>query len=576
MSEDASISVGANASAAERVAAVMKTTWRDLGDSIKSSIGGAARAVLADLASIATAQGKVNFTSQHQQVREFEGATARMATAMRRDLEGVRASVESTGHAIGKRPGEVAQWADSVGQLTYDLGGAADAMKGMSGLAADTGRGVESYRGLAVTLSTVGHVAGDTTHAVGVLQAQADMLGTKGGVAAFADQIDALRDTVSNFAVSSEADFSKITALAAELGKGLSPQAAGRVQQSAFGAVAADPLKWERYLGHGIMNKEGHVEDPSKVLQEITEKTRRRYGKDARRVLQLNFGAETGAAMDNADYKEAAKAAGLGPSDKPAAAQSTLNNTDAGKRNIAEADADISARKMSGSATALGTAADKLQKFAASYPILSTALTTGVTMGMGTLASTLGSHIATMMGGKGAGGAVGGAVDLATKGIGGVGAAIPVIGAGLAGVGVGMAAGELIMGSDENIYNDAVHNKTGEDKKNDSRTASLKSVRDRVRAAKGAAALPGGVTVSEEDTQLARNAASGSQEAVAALASKIHSEGASEKDAQIIARAVAEAVKSGMKGVQIVNASGGPVNMSENGAQSSSAGSQGT
>lgn len=436
---DAEITVGADASAVERAASSAKAAWRDVGQSLTSALGGAAQGIATSLAEVAAAQGKINFSSQHQQVREFESATARLATASGRDLEAVRSSAEATGRAIGKRPAEVTAWTSSVGQLAYSYKGVEESLRGVSALAAETGRTADDYRGLAVTLSTVGHAAGSTTHAIGVMHAQADEMGTVGGIAAFADQVEALGDTVSRFAGSSEKDFLKVTGLAAELGRGLSPAAAGRVQQGAFGALAADPLRWERYLGRSITDEHGRVEDPAKVMQELTEKTKRRYGADARRVMMLNFGAETGAAMFNADYEGASKSAGLAPSATPGAAQEKLLATDAGKRGVAEAELAASSRSLLGSSTALGRAADGLQKFSANNPLTGTFAATVATTTLSGFLSKYGGSIATMMGGKGGGGAVGGVVDLATSGknsplggLGKLGSAVGIVGAALA------------------------------------------------------------------------------------------------------------------------------------------------
>lgn len=449
MKRDAEITVGADASAVERAAASAKAAWRDVGQSLTSALGSAAQGIATNLAEVAAAQGKVNFSSQHQQVRELESATARLATATGRDLESVRSAAEATGKAIGKRPGEVTAWTSSVGQLAYSYKGVEESLRGVSALAAETGRTADDYRGLAVTLSTVGHAAGSTTHAIGVMHAQADEMGTVGGISAFADQVEALGDTVSRFAGSSEKDFLKVTGLAAELGKGLSPAAAGRVQQGAFGALAADPLRWERYLGRSITDEHGRVEDPAKVMQELTEKTKRRYGKDARRVMMLNFGAETGAAMFNADFEHAAQSAGLAPSAKPGAAQQKLIATDAGQRGVAEAELAASSRSLLGSSTALGRAADGLQKFSANNPLTGTFAAAVASTTLSGFLSKYGGSISTMMGGRG-GGAVGGVVDLATQGkrapvggLGSLGAAAGIFGAALAAKEAGAIGADL-------------------------------------------------------------------------------------------------------------------------------------
>ncbi len=579
MANDAQIIVGADASAAERVAALVKQTWRDLGSSITSSIGDAAKNVVSDFASVATAQGKINFSSQFQQVREFEGASARLAVAMGRDLEGVRGSLEATGKSIGKRPAEVADWTSSVGQLTYNIGGAAEAIKGMSGLAAETGRDVNSYRSLAVTLGTVGHVAGDTTHAIGVMQAQADALGTQGGIAAFADQVDGLRDSFSRLS-GTKKDFYQLTALAAVLGKDLSKDASARVQQTTFNTITSDPRRWERYLGRSLMNEHGQIEakEVPQILQDIVSKAKRVWGKDARRVLMLpgNLGNEAGAAAFNADFSEVARIGNLPPSTKAPAAQKKIRDTDAGKRDVAEADLAISSRELFKSSGKMGTAADKLQQFAAKNPFTSTLVTTALTMGAGSFTSALGGHIAKMMGGTGEGGAVGGLLQLAGKGVGA--AALGTAGTAAVVGGLAVVAGGALAGGDDYLsgktYSDAVHTKTGEDKWNDRKTSLLKQQRDRARAAKGMPALPGASEVSAEDTELARATASGSKESVEALVSKLKSEGTSEQDAQLIAKTVAAAVKASLASVTIVNSTGGTVAISVDGAQSPAAGDQ--
>lgn len=453
--KDAEISVGADASAAERAAAVVKSAWTQAGHSITSAFGEAARSVISDLSNVALAQGKVSFSAQHQSIRDFEASSARLAVSMGRDLESVRGSLERTGVAIGKKPGEVAAWASEVGRLTYSFHGAAQAVEGIAALAAETGQSVDDYRGLAVTLGTVGKVSGDTSHAVGVLRAQADSLGTVGGVAAFADQIEGLRDTISHFAVKSEADFLRVTATAGALTKGLSDQAARRVQQTAFGAIASDPMRWSRYLGRDVTDEHGQVKDPTAVLREIVAKTERKFGGSARRVLMQNFGAETGATLHHAfktgGFDEAARAAGLAPSATPRQKLEEFASTDAGKRATAEAELAVSSRKLMGSSTALGSAADALQQWAARNPITSTLVATALGSGMSTFMSGFGNRLSTMVGGKGQGGAVGGMIDLASKGTGwkkALGWAGGLGSAALTGAALGIAFDEMTGASD--------------------------------------------------------------------------------------------------------------------------------
>jgi hypothetical protein len=374
MGKDAQVTVGADASAVAQAMGSAKESVKDAARSIKDSFGEALKSVSTGLSNVALSQGQINFAAQHQSVRDFEASTARLAIATGRDLGQMRNDIERTGVAIGKRPQEVASWAQAVGKLTFNMQGATEGMKGMAELAALTGRSVDDYRGLAVELGTVGKVSGDTSRAVGLIVAQSTALGKEsvGGPAAFAGQVEALSDTISHFAVDADEDFMKVTAAAAVLGRGLSDVAARRVQQTAFGSIAGDPMGWSRFLGRDVTNDNGQVEHPEKVLQQITEKIKRVYGKDSKRMLQLQFGAETGAALNKADWSKASELAGLSPSTKAAEALGGFKGTDAGKREVAEAELAISSRNLMGSASALGRAADALQNFAAHNPILST------------------------------------------------------------------------------------------------------------------------------------------------------------------------------------------------------------
>jgi hypothetical protein len=578
MAKDAEITVGVDASAVERAMAVGKVAVREFANAFTSSIGSAATEVTTSLANVALAAGKVNFSSQHAQVREFEASTAHLAVAMGRDLDSVRGSIESTGLAIGKRPQEVAQWTESVGRLTYNFEGASKSIKGMAGLAAETGRSVNEYQGLAVTLATVGKVTGDTTKMIGIMHAQAEKFGTVGGVAAFADQITGLRDSMSHFAIK---DMAKFSGVVAALGKDLSPEASQRVQQKAFGAIAGDPMAWSRFLGREITDKHGQVEKPEEVLQEIVAKFKKTYGKDSRRALQYQFDPETGAALDNADFAAGAAAGKLPPSTTPQDKLKAFQGTDEGKREAAEAQLAVSSRELLGSATKLGTAADAMQRWASTNPITATLVSTALGTGMGSFMQNFGSRLAKMMGGSGEGGAVGGAIDLAGKGAGGLGAgmstgakAIPVLGA-LVG---GFAAGWEMAGGQEEIdrqAQEAIHTRTPEEEKAAHDLVLQKEARDRVRAAKGMPALPGamnGWQLPEEDTKLALQSGQ-SPQGQAALVAKLRQENINEQDAQTIARAVAEAMKN-VK-IEVSTAPDAPTNVTAKTSQTTAAGHQG-
>lgn len=597
---DAQITVGADASAVERAAAVAKLAWKDVGQSITSSIGAAAAAVANDLTRVATAQGQVNFSSQHQQVREFEAATARMATATGRDLESVRAQAEATGIAIGKRPAEVNQWSSEVGRLTYNFQGAEKSIRGFAELAALTGRSVDDYRGLAVELGSVGHVAGDSSHALGVMQAQAEMLGTVGGPAAFMDQIQGLQDTISHFAVKSEADFLRITAAAAALGKGLNPIAAQRVQQRALGFISQNVVAHERYLGHRITNDQGQVENPMQALLELRDKVEKQYGPHrSRTMLASMFGGdfETAAAVMGVKRSDVAAASGAAPSQAAHEAFGKYMGTDAAARDVAGAELAKSSRDLLGSSTKLGRAADALQQFAAHNPISSTFLSTAMGGALSAFMGSFGGSIAKMMGGKGEGGAVGGAIGLLTKGAGagGMRGALSWLGGGAMAAGAGYAAGtwaDETFGLSDRISGTGDHSRiaSADARKDAARDAALGGRLDAVRRAN--AALHGsGLTGAEyheaqeatqkviqgKDALSALQFSHGGGGAMAALVAALHAQnkGMDDAAAQKIAAAMVAALKGdGALKVEVTNASDTPITAATKHSHSTAAGHQ--
>lgn len=560
---DAYVKVGADASAAVRAAEEVKSAWQKTGSGIASSMANAATSTVSSLANVALAQGQVSFANQHQQVRDFEAATAHLSVASVANLGKLRNEIEATGVAFGKRPAEVAAWASEVGQLRYSFDGAVDSMRGIEGLGALTGRSASQYKGLAVELATVGKVSGDTTHAVGVLTAQAEKLGVVGGVAAFADQVQGLGDTISHFAVKSEADFLRVTAAAAGLGKGLNPQAAQRVQQSALGYVASNTLGIERYLGHSVTDEHGQVKDAMGTLQEYVEKVKRQYGKNAHRNLTYTFGAETASALENADWGAMKSAASIAPSTKPQEAVKQYLATDAGHRDVAQAELAKSSRDLLGSSSKLGQAADALQKFAAGHPVASTAVSSAAggaigAVGAGIAKAAIGSGGASkgVLGALGAGSALSWAGGALVAGAGGYG-----LGS-LADWGLGLSDRLTGVNQDKHrakwLYNPTI--KDEQDASDVDADAAL---------AKRVAAIRAQNAAKRATADVSPGAGDGVKQALAALQSN------KPLDPEAFGKAVAAALQSGSGiKVEVTNASDTPVTATQRTAASSRSGRQ--
>ncbi len=563
---DAQITVGANADAATRAAAVCKAAWVEAGHAITSAMGSAAQQVISDLAGVATAQGKINFASQHSQVRDFEQATARLAVSMGRDLEGVRGNIEGVGVSIGKRPQEVAMWASEVGRLTYNFAGAVDAQKGLAELAAKTGRQVSDYRGLAVELANVAKVGGDTTDVIGRIAAQSENLKNAGGVAAFTDQIEGLSDMLSKLGGKSTEAFLKVTSLAGALGKGLDPQQAQRAQQQAFGAVTADPRRWELYLHKNLRDEHGQMKegDLPTVMKQIVEETKKRFGKDAKRVLMQdqNFGSLGGAQLFNTDWNQVeqnATASQVSSLAKPKSALDTYKATDAGKRESADAALSVSSRNLMGSSTLLGKAADSLQQFASKNPFTSTLITSALTAGSSTFMGAMGKQITNMMGSGGGGGAVGGAGRLLGGGA-------------LAAAAVPLAVGAAVLGA--GLYGINKFDTAMDERQESQEKAASSEQKNKNDLAKAAA------TRKQRIAQLEKGGvAHGYAVAVAGLESEAASHGgrAQGMDGPALAAAIEKAIKAGLKDAKfnVTTRADTPVEVAGAGGHAPAAGNQG-
>lgn len=570
MSGDARVTIDGDASGLTRALALGANSVRDFGNSVTSALG-----PLKSLMDVPLQQGRINFAGQAAQVREFEASSARLATSMGRDLQQVRGALDATGISLGKRPQEVAAWASEVGKLTYNFGGAANALKGISGLAALTGRSTDAYRGLAVELANVGKVGGDTTDVIGSLATQAEMLGNKGGVAAFADQVEGLTDTISRFSRSATADFLAVTALAGTLGKNLAAKGdyagAGRAAGGALGVVQSDPRRWERYLHKTLMDENGQIQakEMPQIMHDIIQKAIKERGVGgARRVLMQssNFGNEGGASMMNAYLRgdlEPGKIAALakaGPSGAPQAALARYLGTDAGKRDTAEATLAVSSEKLLGSASLLGKAADALQRFAASNPVTSSMATAGVSAGIG---SALGGLV--KAGGKG-----GLARAAATIGS-GAAASIGIVTGGViaGGLGGALLAHEWSKAQDERY--EAQERAASAEQANKNKLAQMQTDRKKKIAALEAQGVSHGMAVYQTDLPGAGAAfrAGGGASSSGGGSPAAQAAAATERGSKDIVDAIKQS-----RQITIINATGGPIEVAGQGQQSSAAGNQ--
>lgn len=403
-----------------------------------SGIGSALGGVVTQLGQVALGAGSINFAAAQQGVRSFEEATARLGVAAGESLGRVRQQFEQIGQATGTQPDKVAAWAAAVGRLTYDFQGARDSFAALNAEGVATGRSADEMERLGVVLHNSLGVTEDMTSALGSIRAQAQALGTTGGPAALEDQLTRLGPVLSQLSTQTEGQRRRLTALAAEVGHGLSPEAAARAQQGVLGVTEQNAyMIGKHFLGmrtRDIYDEQGHVKDLPGMVEGIQKKAKAMWGDQAFEHLMTSHGAEGAAAILNFrrdKFEAAAKSSPTGNTEAAAKLEQFLG-TDAGKRAQAEAQLAVSARDLLGSSSMLGKAADALQRFSAANPVLGSAA--------GALGGTALSGISGGIGGlvKGIGG---GTVTALGSGSAAGGGLLPMVAAGAAGLAGGYAAG---------------------------------------------------------------------------------------------------------------------------------------
>jgi hypothetical protein len=445
--KDAKVKVGADASEIERAMGAAMRSVNNAGKQFKQEFNEAARSIANDLASIALAGAKVNFSAQHQQVLEFEKLTAKMSVSTRKGLASVREEAMKTGLALGRQPNEVLKWTNSVQQLTYSFKGTNQTMSAMSNLALKAGREVESFSGLAVQFGKMGVEGESVNDALATMEAQAKAVGIP--VAALVDGFTAAGSSVEQFAAKGVAGVTQVTGLIASAkATGLDMFAAQRVGGKMAGMLQGDTLKYERILGRNITDSQGHVKDVGKTLYDVTAAGAKYYGGSNTRAFERfmirSSGGDAELGMARVNMLRQAEKTGVKTFDMAAVAKSQDDAqkrylaTDAGKRDQAGVKLFESSNKLMNSSTALGRAADALKDFAAHNPIASTAI------------GSVGGGLINSIAGKGSG-AAGWAVKLGREALGkattgtalgsaaGVSAASAgaVLGAGALGYGIG-------------------------------------------------------------------------------------------------------------------------------------------
>lgn len=299
MPERASISVGVDG--ADQAVASLGRIKEGLGalgtasSAVNSVVGGLAQSfgtLGQTVTHVITATGALNVASLVDQVRGFDNAVQRMASAGAGSTTELGHRFKEVAQAIGITDQQAQSLALSLGKATYDMRGAVEAQKGLGEAGILFGRSAQEMQPVGAVLHNVFGVVGDTSDAMGKLIAQAKALGTTGGPAAFVDQITQIGGALQSLG----GDKLRQTAALGSITKGVDPNRAGAMQAGIVGALQSNSFDIGFTLGHDILDENGQVKDVAKTLRELDTMAKRRGLSDKQRRLAFRdmFGNEAG------------------------------------------------------------------------------------------------------------------------------------------------------------------------------------------------------------------------------------------------------------------------------------------
>lgn len=426
-----------------RAGTTVGSVFRQIGPAIGRELQRAGLEVVRLSTSIRT----LDLRSAVDSFRQVREASTRFAVAAGTSVEGTRRQFESLARSTLETVPAVAQWATGVGRLTYNYQGALSSVRAYHREAIATGKSFDEMSGLAVVMAERLGVE-DASSALGHLRAQAEALGTVGGVAAFQDQIKSLAGSMVGLAGVGDEARNRLTALAGVLGQGLRPVQAEAVQRSVLGFVEQRSGLLNLLGGRDIYDESGQL-DPQKLTESLAwlrerhrrwipnERLRRVFTRQAMGGGQV--GALAAAAFERADFGEVARIAGLAPSGGAGDRLGQYLTSEHGRATAAERHADM---RMRETAAPIARAQDEITEAGKDQPYAAQVGSGIVNTIATTLATIFGTAIAAKMLGRG-GAAGAGQIAAGVGGRFALGEAGAVLGAGF---GAG-AAGLLMLGT---------------------------------------------------------------------------------------------------------------------------------
>jgi hypothetical protein len=387
--------------------------WKSAGAAVATSFRSAGHEVGQQLQQIGSDMLRtvtvMRTLSLHEAVvgaREYREEVTKFGVAANTSVAAARSQFEKVSKQTLVGEQQLISWSKTVGRLTYSYTGAVASAKSLHDESLATGKSFDEMGQLGVTLNQGLGVTGDMGAALGKIRAQAEALGTVGGVSAFQDQIQQAADSMVGLADATDEQRDTFTALMGVVGKGLAPRQAAAAQRGVQGFVEQNATMAHLLGGVDIYDEMGKL-DPKKEAQAL------RFLRDKYRKLMPNkdlrieaerraMGPLAAAAFERGDFsdKNLQTIAGVKPSGGAEQAAQAYDTSKAGRAEAVQLEA---ARHMRDAGEKMVEAGDKFQSIFAAHPILGSAAG-GVVQA---LAGTVLSRGAGALGGLFGGGAAG-------------------------------------------------------------------------------------------------------------------------------------------------------------------------
>jgi len=290
---------------------------KGLGDSLKefgkahpviSGIAGAIADIGMEGARAAGIVSKIDLGGAVEGARRLDSAVASFGMQAGKSSAQLKENFDGLEQRTLKSSEATAVLAHSLSEMTGDGAYATSAIGDIEEAALALGRDAGAMLPLAATLQAMGVEGSKTKDEMNRMAAIAERVGTIGGPRAFLDVMSALRGQLAGVAMNSEQARAKMESFIAVLGKGKNREQQTQLASGAINFVKSNSLMLERATGMRVYDKDGKMNDPSKILEKYRAQFERIYGKGTvkyDRALRNKFGDDLGMAIGKMDFTEA-------------------------------------------------------------------------------------------------------------------------------------------------------------------------------------------------------------------------------------------------------------------------------